>query len=516
MLSFDNSHIFTGHLKQLLASVNLPTCKIYTQEFASHLARTGKEDPRVVESFGALGASRPMTTVNYLKNGEICTLYYNFNTGKAQWQFKRVFCYDKDNTAHGITRKLSNFGPTYDTTTHEYLGDFLRFLRDYYNINLMSLYNCFNNKVYKNIDFKLTVDSSTNTTTAARVNTKTNNTTEHTNKKVVAFNSNDPNFRIYAFPVKLFSNYTIALDCNKGIEMFCGLYRKSLDGSEKCINLFNKTYQKVDRAMFNKPFVYDKLSYKYWSLDRELSTVEKNNGKESVILIEDTSSISRYDLINREQDLKLFIKVPTTCSSSITVLEGDFSCYNDCKYIPCGESGTGKWEYRTNSSIINFDNNNNLNSFNFKPISRVQLLAFNTGESYPFADRLIEYLSGSVITPIDGIADNIKRAQKVMSQNNHYFRTDGVWEDKMQKIAYDYIMNSGPIEFNKELGKLVDKRQGLHPRVGHRLKNNLYDILGYIDKDTEKYYASWKNDDDKAKVINSIQNVDIYNGLFDI
>jgi hypothetical protein len=244
-------------------------------------------------------------------------------------------------------------------------------------------------------------------------------------------------------------------------------------------------------------------------------------------LIEYPSHISRYDLINREQDLKLFIKVPVTCTSSITVLEGNFQNYNDCLYSPCVETNSNiqrtKWNYNTNHSIINFGSSTDkikidLNSSNFKPISKLQLLAFNTGESYPFADRLVEYLSGSATIPIDGIADNIKRAQKVMNQNKYYFKINGVWENKMQKIAYDYLMNAGPVELNTETNKLIDKRLGLHPRVGHRSKSSLYDVLGYIDKDIEKYYSSWKIDENssKAKVHNNIQNVDIYDGLYDI
>jgi hypothetical protein len=79
-------------------------------------------------------------------------------------------------------------------------------------------------------------------------------------------------------------------------------------------------------------------------------------------------------------------------------------------------------------------------------------------------------------------------------------------------------MNSGPVEVDKTTNKLKDKHTGYHPRLGHSSKSTQYDILGYVDKDTEKLYASWKLDKDKnkAKVATSLQNVDIYDGLYDI
>ena len=529
MFSFNNNHIFTGYLKQLLATVNLPTYKVYTNEFARHLAQTGKEDPRVVESFGSLGINRPIANINYLKNNEICSLQYDFKNNKTSWKSHSLFYYDKDKHVPGATRRLKSLGPSYDTKTHEYLGDFLRFLRDYYNVNLMSLYNCFNNKICSNIDFKL----------------KLNRESEE-NSKTVVFDSSDPKFHIYAFPVKLFSDYTIAIDCCYGIELFCGIYKTTLEGSSRCIDLFNRTYQKIDKTMFNQPFVYDKLNVKYWTAEKELSKIIKSEGRDPILVLEDPDSISRYDLINREQDLKLFIKVPTTCKSSITILEGDFSTYNDLTYLPNKEQSNNelegtvcinpknnewlykpysanqninkitRWKYVANRSIVNFDNKVDLNSTNFRPISKLQLLALNTGESYPFADRLIEYLSGSAITPVDGIADNIKRVQEVMSQNNHYFKINGIWENKIQKIAYDYMANAGPIRYDPEKNKLIDKRLGMHPNVGYNSKSALYDTLGYIDKDIEKYYVSWKSSNNAATVDNSIQNVDIYNELYDI
>jgi hypothetical protein len=92
----------------------------------------------------------------------------------------------------------------------------------------------------------------------------------------------------------------------------------------------------------------------------------------------------------------------------------------------------------------------------------------------------------------------------------------GLWENKIQKIIYDYLTKAGPVEVDpKTPDKLVDLRCGYHRPLGHSSKSDLYDVLGYVDKDAEKWYASWKRDQNKVKVRDTIQNVDIYNGLFD-
>lgn len=534
MFKFDNTHIFTGYLKQKLSSVNLPTCKIYTTEFARYLESHGKEDPRVVESFNTINKKCLATRVNYLKNNEFYNYFWDCkedtitDKNNLRWQQVSNIYYDVEKAIPGLTKTLYSPGPYYDTTTHEYLGDYLRFLRDYYNINLMSLYNCFNNKICSNLSLRDT-----------------------NGQKDIVFNSQDAKYRIYVIPVKLFADYTIAIDSSHGIEMFCGLYNTKLDYSAKGKDLIKKTYIKVNKTIFQQPLLYDKLNVQYWN--REVATTEveiieeaaNKSTKKIPLLSEDI--ITHFDIVNREQDLKLFIKVPTASKSSITILEGNFKHFNDTIYSPASSESTDRknsWTYKQNHSIVNFDNEKDTNTNSFRPITKLQLLAFNTGESYPFADRLIEYLGGSAVTPIDEISDNIKRAQRVMQQNKHYFRIEGLWEPKMQRIIYDYITNSGPIvagtttaistqkddkeNFGKAINPetytgsfkynytLADKRQGLHPRLGHTNKSTLYDSLGYIDRDAEKWYASWKTEDGKVKVRDTIQNVDIYNGLYDI
>lgn len=46
-----------------------------------------------------------------------------------------------------LTKKMKLENDLYDSYAHRYLGEYLRFIRDYFNINLMSLYNCFDNTI---------------------------------------------------------------------------------------------------------------------------------------------------------------------------------------------------------------------------------------------------------------------------------------------------------------------------------------------------------------------------------
>lgn len=534
MFKYNNNHIFTGYLKQFLSSFNLPTCRIYTREFADHLAQYGTEDPRVITSFNTTMTQAPTVRlaarINYLKNNELFN-YFLDASGNKMWKRSAEVFYDGESAVHGLTKTLNSPGSSYDAVTHEYLGDYLRFLRDYHNINLMSMYNCFNNKIYSNIYFNFTLRDSI---------TK------------ITFDSQNPNYRIYAIPVKLFSDYTIAIDCNQGIEMFCGFYNTSLEVlSSKAHELAKKTYSKVNKTLFNQPFVYTKLNLSNWKAESDFTTVSPSGKVQPSNIRND--SFTRWDMANREKDLKLFIKVPTSCRSTITILEGDYRGFNDYKFGPArhrvnevasraSEPAKYKtvWSYQQNRSVLNFSlaDTDYANNHSFKPISKLQLLTINTGESYPFADRLIEYLSGSAITPLDTIPDNIKRVQRVMKQQKNYFKIEGIWEEKMQNILYDYMTSSGPIEvitvcddknderYGQEVDKksytgptkqiLKDRRQGSHPRLGYTSKSNMYDILGYVDKDAEKWYASWTNTNGVAKVKTSIQNIDIYDGLYDI
>lgn len=561
MLQFNNNHIFTGYLKQFLSSFNLPACKVYTAEFEKFYSEHGYEDPRVIESSApilissAANKKRPAVGITYLKDSSAQQYFWDTSNWKTTLDLdkNKVVKYWKSNqTLHyngnkilGLTKTLKNPTTLYNYQTHEYLGDYLRFLRDYENINLMSMYNCFSNRLCNNIKFKLALNDT----------------------QTITVNAYDTNYKIYMLPVKLFENYTIAIDCYQGVELFCGFYNEKLDTSAKALDLVKKTYQKVPKVLFNQPFIYDKLNVEYWNWKDENTRVKVDaiigsraavNTKVLQSTLASTDKILRAEIAMRESELKLFIKVPATNTSSVAVLEGDYHNYNDSLYTVDDKHG---WQYFSNSTVANFETKKtckastlpDLNSREFKPISKLQLLALNTGISYPYADRLIEYLIMNVIVPNDATPDNIKRLQKVMEDCGYSFQIDGIWEPKMQMILYDYLMNSGKFtaeekktislksetaqpeatirEYSlkpsptakvpiKTTGKVIDQRKGNLKQMGQKMRSDFYDILGYGDKDAEKLYTSWttklneKTGAHQVVAKNTLENVDIYDKLY--
>lgn len=90
--------------------------------------------------------------------------------------------------------ETSNFlssSNTYTSEVHERLGNYLRFQRDFYHINLMSMYNCFSNVFIDQFSLPIT----TNTTVS----------------NMTKFNGSqrDQLFKVFSFPVKFGKKYKL-------------------------------------------------------------------------------------------------------------------------------------------------------------------------------------------------------------------------------------------------------------------------------------------------------------------
>lgn len=383
MIKFNSKHIFAGYIKQLLKSTNLPTRN----------------------SSGWTG------TDNHA---------YSYN-------IKMLNC----------MRNFKSNSLDYDCYTHEFLGDYLRFYRDFHGIDLMPLYNCFSGRVCDRI--KLDVGR--------------------------GFDTSDKQYVIYMLPAQLGNNYTIAIDESTSIEICCILH----DSVELESDLPNLTYQKLPGCKFLQPTLYTALTAK--SAQTAINTAAQ--GHESCV--------------------KMLIKVPVTNKSSITVLEGDYTMMNQSIYGKLNTSATGEraklYTRMSNHLVINLEHVDEISEF--KPITHLQLLRINNGISYPFADRLMEYLTGNAITPDETIRDNILRVQEVIKHtkiNGKYVRFElpGAWDDRIRAFMYEHMQSSpeGPFGGN-------------------------HDVLGYVDKDVEASYAV--NTDDGILTLN---NVDIYPDVY--
>ena len=387
MLKYNDSNIYGGYIKQLLTSFNLPQCPI------------GKKD------FYRDDFTKTYESSHYIEGN---TLYF-YDAVKDVSNI--VSNYKENDAILNITKNLEIRSNLYDSYTHEYLGDYLRYIRDYKKLDLMSMYNCFSNVV---ANINITSDS-------------------------MRFVSKDDSYTIFAVPIKFKQKYTIAIDWHGVIEVCCGFYKNGkrfvspLYQSTDNILFESATYKRYLGMRFNHPELYDMLS-----------------------------NFSRYDYAN-EKDLKMFIKIPNGCKSSIVILEGDYAdsgelIIDDNRQVLAHKPIF----YIPDETEDIYDSNTASTTFDYR--SQLQLLSSNSGETYLLADRLVEYLSNQAINPLDPVINNIKRLQtKILKEYNITYDYHGIWDEKQRKFIYMYIVKNG-------------------------LQNKYKDLLAYLDKDVERTF----------------------------
>ncbi len=166
MHKFNDTGIFTGYIKQLLKEFNLPKIKVYTKKYQDYFNKYGVEHPEILGTLVGTGQKVTGDTPKYLYPATIRYIPY-IKDGKLQeyideeWHVVGFRNHNKMRHEHSYTYgdKLLNYTKNlkvqnniYDSYTHEYLGDYLRFKRDYLNIDLMPLYNCFSNRVCEKLN----------------------------------------------------------------------------------------------------------------------------------------------------------------------------------------------------------------------------------------------------------------------------------------------------------------------------------------------------------------------------
>ena len=368
MYLYNNDNIITGYIKQLLHSFNLPRCKVFKteEEFLEYYG----EQPSV---FGIIK--------KYHDNSDYIVY-------KKKNEFIKSAPYSFNHSYLNITTKLPLFNGIYDSTCHIYLGDYLRFLRDYKNIDLMSLYNCFSGETLVDNDYKYLI-----------------------------------------IPVKHKTLYTIALESSACAYVLT--YEKDLKEISK---LFTAG---VRSSQFLKPF-----------------PIKTSIGADTDILEGSHAGSIEYACF-KEDSYKLVIRIPKEEPVILSVLEGDFT-----KTVPYFVPVQINYEDDLKKSYEEVDVNKTLNN--------LQLLSPSIkrkGTSYPFADRLLEYLTDMAILPGDKISKNIIDAkEKVLYKVG----------ETPQKYINDTFTNIDRFRFLDAFSKTK------------KTFKNTYDLLGFVDKEIEE------------------------------
>ena len=403
MYHFKENNIVTGYIKELLHNFNLPTCEVFVPNRTVVYPET-----------------------NYIYNNILIKTNSSVSVGTYDEltldMYTFVMSYVYGCKIPNITKTLKLNTILYDSYTHEYLGNYLRFLRDKKGIDLMMMYNCFSDRLVNNLLY--------------------------TNK----FNAEDPQYKIYAVPIKFDRNYLIGIDSDSEIELVCGLFDDSLqitsietgDPAKDDNSLFKASYRNISSSQFNNPFEY---------------------------------SVSSVNLVNKEvvkkyeSCLKLFIKLPAQNISSISIIEvtgspSQFKQQIDGGLAEMTITKDGVSEYPT----------------------KLSLFKINDNVSYPFATRLLEYLFGQAIAADEQIGENIERVQLQLISPAQYLKNGvrlnritnfGVWTDTIREVVYQASLKG---KSPRELKYIVD---GQDVVAKTKFIDNNYDLTGYIDKDVE-------------------------------
>lgn len=344
----------------------------------------------------------------------------------------------------------------YDSDTHRYLGEYLRFYRDLFGTNLMPFYNCFSgvytSKFYISDDIKTINVSEDNSISMPYRTVKQTayDFYQQGNSDLSSRYHTKETFKVLQVPIKFNKKYTIAIECNAPV-----LIAPAFISNGQLITVYYSG-QKLDLTdMLNSPELRGRdKNYQYANLYfNDPIVVEIANRDESLLTNPDSgdviSTLTKSQVFQRyERDLYLLIQLPIENNSSVVVLEGDYTNAKTEKYFNLECFTNPDMEAPSQSFLDSV------------LLSNLSLLQFNDYTRYPFADRLVEYLLWQVIDNTDEIGPNVSKVQNALSVNlqNH---TKGYYDDYLRALVFNTFRDSN---------RYTD------------LDNN-----GNVDKDVEKY-----------------------------
>lgn len=281
MIKLNDNTIFIGQIKQLLKEFNLPNCYV----------------------------KNPFTLTDIPEN-QLYIEGSNFYFKDEQSHTGIVSNYTFNKYYRNLTTNLKIDNLLYDRYTHRYLGNYLRFLRAYKDIDLMCMYNCFDQE------------------------TKVDKISISVSGKTVTFGQLNSPYITYKIPIEKLSS-----------RMF-SIYLQSTLPIETIISIEDQNNTILLTQSYNK-FVVTKNHLLNLN-DIFLSNDDLKNG------------------LRNNSRIYLLAKIPANIKSSITFLDGDYISSRYIKdHISDASSnrqdieGFYKYSYNINPQLASYENTDN-------------------------------------------------------------------------------------------------------------------------------------------------------------
>lgn len=240
MQTFDTNTIEYKYIQSLLYDTYVPTIPVFSKT----------PDGATLETLHSQKVSSIIVGTSIMKLNEDKTL-----TVLQPYVFGKFY--------KGFTTNFINKQNYYNTDLHEALGNYLRFYNDYYNIDLMPLYNCFSNRYIDNFSLPIYLKDG----------------------KIIG-SASKTDIRLFAIPVRNNSTYQIAIE-SLGITLRAQL--AYFDGTNLLSLSSDVLPSYVITSSFDNPYV----------ININLESFDK--------------TFERY--------LYLFVEIPAENTSSIVILE---------------------------------------------------------------------------------------------------------------------------------------------------------------------------------------------------
>lgn len=256
----------------------------------------------------------------------------------------------------GVTQKYVSTVNYYDQETHRWLGEYLRYLSNMYDLDLMPLYNCFTYKTTQSFQLRRTGVGN-------------------------IYDKPTSKYKLILVPIKYGKTYTIAIECDFPVLMKSVFYNDTLvrdpDDQNYLTNYIDETLTIHNNMQFSRPVTYT------------LTNKQLQNGD--------------VNLYKYEKYLYLAIQLPVNNDSSIVVLEGDYS-QNGMSVIADIKGIEDKSTHELSKMMI----------------SRLTLLHDNDRKQHPFSEKLIQYLLRNTIDTREYIDDNVANIEKKIGYYPQY------------------------------------------------------------------------------------------------